>query len=188
MPETAAEEQSTKGAETFEHVVKLLEDSRADLARAVKGLPDEFCSRKPTDDGWSITEVVEHLAILEERILGMLQTKLPEQELTPNHSSTREKETELVEQVVSYKVKANAPDPVKPNGRYASCRQALDDFKEARQRTLDYTLSTPPYLRGRLLPHPLFGPLDGCQWLLALAAHTQRHVKQINGIKAALHS
>ena len=186
MLETATEEQSTKSTETFEHVVKLLEDSRAGLEQALAGLPDEFCSKKPADGGWSITEVVEHLTILEERVPRLLQAKLPGQELASNLSNARDKDDEFVGRISAYTAKINAPDVTKPTGRYESCRQALDEIKVARQRTLDYMASATPYLRGRLLPHPLLGPLDGCQWLLALAAHMQRHVKQIDGIKAAL--
>ena len=186
MPEATAKEQSTNSAEKFEHVVRLLEDSRASLEHVLAGLPDEFCSRKPTDSGWSITEVVEHLVIIEKRVPRLLQAKLPGQEFVSDLSNAPERDNELIEQVVSYTTKINAPGITKPTGHYQSCRQALNDFDAARQYTLDYAISAPPYLRGRLLPHPLLGAIDGCQWLLALAAHTQRHVKQIKGIKATL--
>ena len=41
-----------------------------------------------------------------------------------------------------------------------------------------------PLLRGRVRPHPLFGPWDGFQWLLATGSHTARHNDQIREIKA----
>jgi hypothetical protein len=34
-------------------------------------------------------------------------------------------------------------------------------------------------------PHPTFGLLDGCQWLLYLAAHTERHLVQLARIARA---
>jgi hypothetical protein len=187
MAETAMESQKTADSETLAPLVKLLEESHANLQRVLTGAEDEFCSRKPATGGWSITEIVEHLVIIEKRVPRLLQTKLPEQELASDTSNLQEKDVELVERVGSYMAKVSAPDVVKPTGRYKSCRQALEDFGAARQRTLEYAKSAPPYLRGRLLPHPLLGSIDGYQWLLALAAHTGRHIKQIDEVKAALH-
>jgi hypothetical protein len=187
MAEAAMEDQKTTDSEILGPVVKLLEDSHANLQRVLTGAEDEFCSRRPAAGRWSIAEIVEHLVIIEKRVPRLLQAKLPEQELVSDTSNVQERDAELVERVGSYTAKVSAPDVVKPAGRYKSCRQALEDFGAARQRTLAYVRSAPPYLRGRLLSHPLLGPIDGCQWLLALAAHTQRHIKQINEVKAALH-
>jgi hypothetical protein len=50
-------------------------------------------------------------------------------------------------------------------------------------RHLSATLDA-PLLRGRVWPHPLFGLWDGYQWLLATAAHTERHIQQIREAKA----
>ena len=188
MTETTAEKQTTKSGETYERVVQLLEKSCTDLKQALAGLPDEFCSKKPADNCWSITEVVEHILMLEERVPRMLRAKLPEQEVTADLSSLRERDAVLVEQVASDKTRIEAPDAVRPAGQFESCRQAMDSFSAARQRTLEYAAAATPYLSGRLLPHPLLGPIDGYHWLLALAAQTQRHTKQINGIKVALQS
>ena len=173
--------------EQFEHVVRLLEDSQGELERSLKGLDDEFCSAKPAVGGWSITEVIEHLTVIEERVTRRLQTMLPAGEPVPDHLNGHWKDAELIQQIQSYTNKIDAPEVVRPTGRYRSCQEALAAFNALRQSTLAYTASATPYLRGRLLPHPLFGPIDGCQWLLALGAHTQRHVKQIEAIKAAAH-
>ena len=37
----------------------------------------------------------------------------------------------------------------------------------------------------RVLPHPIFGSWDGYQWILATAAHTARHLRQIREIQSA---
>jgi len=173
------------GTEQLEHVVKILEDSQGELEHSLKGLDEEFCSAKPATGGWSIAEIVEHLAIIEDRVPRMLQAKLPALEPASDASNGHWKDAELVQQTQSNINKVDAPEALKPTGHYRSCREALTAFNGLRQTTLAYAASAPPYLRGRLLPHPLFGPLDGRQWLLALGAHTQRHVKQIEAIKAA---
>ncbi len=185
MAETAIEVQSTKEGESFEHVIRLLEDSRAGLEHSLKGLTDELCSAKPTVDVWSVTEVLEHLVIIEGRVLSLLQTKLPEQEVVPD-SANQEDDARLVRLVGSRISKIDAPVFTQPTGQYAHCSEGWVAFDAVRQRTLTYAAATPQYMRGRLLPHPVVGPIDGCQWFLVLAAHTQRHVKQIEEIKAAI--
>ena len=186
MAEAAMENRKNTDSEAFEPVIRLLEESHASLERVLTGVEDEFCSRKPATGGWSITEIMEHLVIIEKRIPRFLQQKLPEQEPVSHNVNARMHDSELLERVISNTSKTNAPESAKPTGRYNSCRQALDDFGAARQRTLAYIKSAPPELRGRLLPHPMLGPMDGSQWLLFLAAHTQRHIVQIEGIKTAL--
>lgn len=172
-------------AEQLEHVVQLLRYSQEEVESSLKGLDEEFCSAKSTTGGWSITEIMEHLAIIEERVSRTLQAKLPELEPVPDAINGRWKDAELIQQIQSNMKRVDAPEAVKPTGRYRSCREALAAFNALRQATLAYVASAPSYLRGRLLPHPLFGPLDGHQWLLALGAHTRRHLQQIEAIKAA---
>ncbi len=41
----------------------------------------------------------------------------------------------------------------------------------------------PSPLRERFAPHPFAGVLDGHQWVLTLAAHTDRHAAQIEEIR-----
>ena len=43
-------------------------------------------------------------------------------------------------------------------------------------------------LRDRFAPHPFAGMIDGYQWILFLAAHTDRHAAQIEEIRSALSS
>jgi hypothetical protein len=39
-------------------------------------------------------------------------------------------------------------------------------------------------LRQHAVDHPLFGPWDGYQWLLAAASHGARHTGQLREVKA----
>jgi hypothetical protein len=45
-------------------------------------------------------------------------------------------------------------------------------------------LQSTPDLRAHVVAHPALGPLDGYQWILTVAAHTERHTKQILEVKA----
>src|SRR5947209_8180778 len=115
MAETAMEDRKNTNSEVFEPVIRLLEESHASLQRVLTGVDDEFCSRKPAADGWSITEIMEHLVIMEERIPRFLRQKLPEQELASYNASARVHDSKLVEQVISTG-KAQIPESMKPTG------------------------------------------------------------------------
>jgi DinB superfamily len=54
---------------------------------------------------------------------------------------------------------------------------------KSRQRTIEFLQSTPD-LRAHVSDSPL-GPLDGYEWLLFIAAHSERHTKQMLEVKAA---
>ena len=59
---------------------------------------------------------------------------------------------------------------------------ANSGFLANREQTIECLRA--PLLRGRVRPHPIFGPWDGYQWLLATAAHTSRHTDQIRELQA----
>ena len=49
---------------------------------------------------------------------------------------------------------------------------------------MDYVRTSNDDFRDHLGPHPVFGALDGYQWILLLSAHSERHTKQIEEVKA----
>ena len=179
--------ESLENSEKFQQLIQLLDESREDLHRAVDGIEEQICVTKPSTGGWSIIDVVEHLAILERRIPLLLETQLAHAERqTVNTAETEAKDAEVFEMVRSRAGKISAPDRVCPTGRYRSCEEAIGEFDAVRAATIAFVNSRPPYLRGRFLAHPILGPLDGFQWLLAVAAHTKRHTGQIEDTKQFL--
>ena len=56
-------------------------------------------------------------------------------------------------------------------------------FKDRRTKTIAYASKTQDDLRGRVADSPL-GPLDAYQWLVFMAAHSERHLAQIKEVKA----
>jgi hypothetical protein len=118
----------------------------------------------------------------------MLETKLEGAEPAPDLELNVETRDDLVaKRTVLRTKKISAPDAVRPTGRYTSCRDALKAFDSARESTIAYAKSSPPFLRGRFLRHQVGGLLDGYQWLILLAAHTERHIGQIEEAKQTLH-
>jgi len=78
--------------------------------------------------------------------------------------------------------KAQAPEPLKPTNRFGSPAAAQKHFVESRAATEEYLKSTPG-LRAHLGDSPL-GKLDGYEFVLFTAAHSERHTKQMLEVKA----
>ena len=59
----------------------------------------------------------------------------------------------------------------------------MKHFVESRTRTIEFLQKTAD-LRGHAVDSPLGQKLDAFQWILFIAAHSERHTKQLNEVKA----
>lgn len=80
----------------------------------------------------------------------------------------------------THKVQAQAP--VLPRNRYGSPEESLKHFLQSRATTEQY-LKTTEGLRDHVMDGPV-GKMDGYEFLLFIAAHCERHTKQIEEVKA----
>ena len=80
--------------------------------------------------------------------------------------------------------KVQAPEVLKPTGRFPTLESVQTAFGQNRDKIVTYVQSTQDDLRGHAASHPLFKALDGYQWLLLLSAHGARHTAQIAEVKA----
>src|SRR6266566_4908758 len=78
--------------------------------------------------------------------------------------------------------KAQAPEPLVPTNRFGSPDGSIKHFVESRATTEDF-LKTATGMRDHVADSPL-GKLDGYEFVLLIAAHSERHTKQINEVKA----
>lgn len=156
------------------YAIAYLERTKAALVESTANFTGAQWRAKTSPDQWSPAECVEHLAITEARLLNVIQG-LPaaDPELV---ASCAGKETIIERAVPSRGVKVQAPEPARPTNRFAD---PLAAFVETRDGTLAYTRTTEDPLRQRVFSHFVFGPVDGYQWLIFMAAHTERHLKQL---------
>jgi hypothetical protein len=71
---------------------------------------------------------------------------------------------------------------LQPTNRFGSPAAAQKHFVESRATTEEY-LKGATGLRAHLTDSPM-GKLDGYQWVLLIAAHSERHTKQMLEVKA----
>jgi hypothetical protein len=169
-------------AEIFEAIDR----TRDGLRGTLDGLSPEQEALRDTPERWSVAEVVEHLAIIEERVgqLAGLVVQKAEGEGSAAKDSFPTIDLRAAAEQAS-RQKYEAPEMARPRGgasvadslaRLGRSRAALHALRP-RIEALD--LTPYPY------PHPAFGPLDLYHWLAFIGIHEERHRRQIEGLKNA---
>jgi hypothetical protein len=180
----AAKAQDLSQAEK-DRALTYLESTKKGVVDATKGLSDAQWNFKPAPDRWSVAEVVEHLAAAEDMLRGMTQEQVMKSPAIPARDPAEVKkiDEQVVAMVPDRSEKRQAPEPLKPTNRFGSPAEAEKHFLESRATTEDY-LKTTAGLRGHAVDSPMGVKLDGYEWVLLIAAHSERHTKQIEEVKA----
>jgi len=166
-----------------ETVLRNLADSRERLLGTVRGLSREQLHFRPAPDRWTVAECVEHLTFVEGRVLKLIEKSLSDGPAASKRSAFDGKETAMVEDIAGRITRFQAPEFLRPNGRWPD-EQLLSEFEAVRQKTREFASSTNADLRKHFYAHPVFGELDCYQWLLLIAAHCDRHRAQSEEVMA----
>ncbi len=160
--------------------VSYLERTKAALLQATASITEAQWQFKPSPGQWSAAECVEHIVVSEQLLLDNIQksaTNPPDPAEVLAACAGKEK---IIEQRVPRRgAKAKAPAPVFPSGRFGDPAAITARFIAVRDRTIEYARTTSDPIREHTFPHFAFGPLDGYQWLIFCAAHTERHTAQL---------
>lgn len=161
----------------------LLIRSRQALVDAVEGVTEPQARWKPGPERWSILEYVEHLAVSDDALVELVEKAL-QSPARPETESERKAREQKIRETPMHRGDNRAPEPLRPNARFASLAEALSKFLQARERTLEYTRATQEDLRSHFAPHNVLGPLDGYQWLVGNARHAESHAGHIREIRS----
>lgn len=153
--------------------------------KSIAGLSEKQWKFKPAPDRWSVAEVSEHIAVSESTLFGLVQKQIMASPATPDKRAEVVGKDEIVLQKVPDRShKAQAPEFLKPANRWATEADLVKAFEESRKATMDYVRTTNDDLRDHFFAHPILGQLDAYQWILLISAHSERHTKQIEEVKA----
>lgn len=166
-----------------DRAIKHLEATRKGVLDATKGLSEAQWSFKPAPDRWSVAEVTEHIAASEDFLFGMVAQKVMTAPPRPEGDDVKAIDEMVLARIPDRSVKAQAPEPLKPTNRYGSPEAALKHFVASRTTSLEFLQKTPD-LRAHATDSPLGKKLDAYEWILFISAHSERHTKQINEVKA----
>ena len=169
---------ATSSAGEKEILMTRLRQGRDRYLCAFHGVLESSSSWRRTPDSWSITECAEHVAVAEEQMLRAWE------KLAEPGSSDPAKDAAIVAAAHDRTRKNTAPTISEPKGRCESLFDALERFRLARERTLQFAENiSVEELRAKVVPHPLAGKLDGYQLLTLMAVHPERHALQVEEIK-----
>ncbi len=160
-----------------------LESAKKGVLDATKGLSEAQWNFKPAPDKWSVAECVEHIAAAEDFIRGMAVDKVMKAPAAPDRDIAKI-DVGIMAMIPDRSQKAQAPDELKPTNRFGSPEGSLKHFAESRTATENFLKDTPD-LRAHAVDSPIGGAkLDAYEWVLFVSAHSQRHTKQIEEVKA----
>ena len=170
--------------EIFDHI----EESHNRFTERVRGLSARQESFRPAPEHWSIAEIAEHLALIDEGMATLINNLLTRAEATADSNARVGAflPVSLREQLEQARhAKYQAPEMVRPRGGVEV---------EASLASMNCVRATLNSLRSRLeavdpsaarFPHPFFGGLNLYQWLAFIPNHQERHLRQIEGLMNA---
>ncbi|MEN6537536.1 MAG: DinB family protein [Bryobacteraceae bacterium] len=168
----------TQGERDF--AMSNLHASRKQFLDSITDLSEAQWKFKPAPDRWSIAEVAEHLILTEGAVFNIATEKLMKSEaVTGQPPATREQDEEVLARLRDRSKKATASESITPTGRWPTPEASATAFKKDRDRSIAYIAGTQDDLRAHRGK-----TLDAYQYFLLLAGHTERHVAQINEVKA----
>jgi hypothetical protein len=160
-----------------------LRASHERLMGLVERLTPAQWSFHPGEGRWSIADCIEHVTAVENRVLGAIGKRLAAPGEAEKAMPPAEKD-EVVRRTIPDRTKRiEAPEPVRPRGRWQQVADLLAEYRTTRERTLKFVEETAADLRSRSWPHVALGELDCYQWILVMGHHGDRHAKQVEEIR-----
>ncbi|HUQ90796.1 MAG TPA: DinB family protein [Bryobacteraceae bacterium] len=170
--------------EDREQLLTLLEESKRQVAVALEGISHEQSKWTPDSNRWTILQVAEHLSLAEDFLFtGLMKALETAKPLPPDQPlpDPREIDQLVLQRIPDRTQKAKSPEATVPKGAPQDRDEAFRAFTEKREKTMKFVTDTKLNLRRYQLDSPV-GKLDAHQWLMMIAAHTQRHIKQISEV------
>jgi hypothetical protein len=165
-----------------DHALQYLETTKKGVLEATKGLSEAQWNFKPAPDRWSVAQVMEHIAAAEDFIRGLVKEKVMMAPAGEAGRDVKKTDDAVLAMVPDRTNKVQAPEPLVPTNRFGSPDGSIKHFVESRATTEDL-LKTATGMRDHVMDSPM-GKLDGYEFVLLIAAHSERHTKQINEVKA----
>jgi DinB superfamily len=179
----AAEALQTPTPAEMDRARLYLEQTRSEIVGATKSLSDSQWTFTPDPGRWSIAQILEHVIWVQELVLGPLREQLERAPVMPPHPDYA-----LIDDIVIFRIPnrlVKFPTPTNPPGDL-SRSQALGRLLANYTKLVEH-LETTPGLRNRsvesapikAVSNGKYEAWDGYQWIIAAAAHTERHTKQV---------
>ncbi len=164
-------------------MVQRFEENATSLLGTVKGLTEAQWNFKSAQDRWSIAEVMEHIVLNDEWTFGLMTQDLTERDVSDEDRELAERGEGQLEATLRDRSRTfQAPDAVRPTGRWLGGDPVVEAFQTHRRPWREFIEQADFDLRSRVAPHPILGPVDVHLWAVAVVEHGNRHLAQIREV------
>ncbi len=163
--------------------IDYLNTTKENLLATVKGLSAAQLSFKATPESWSVAECVEHIAITESSLFGMMQGTLKDPANPSRRGEVKMTDDQVKGMISSRERKVKTQETMVPTNKFGSVDGSLKEFSSKRDATIEYVKTTKDDLRNHYAVMP-FGTFDSYQVVLFLAGHSARHTAQAKEVIA----
>lgn len=154
---------------------------RGELTDTIKDLSTNDLNARPDGEKWSLEQIVEHIAIVDDRMSKVCRKLLAQAEQEGLKSSGQILISDVFRSYTDSvdDIKLEAPEHVQPTGELSVQESQLKMtgsktvFETLRPLFSEFDGTTPKF------PHPYFGPLSAQEWLVLAGEHIRRHTSQI---------
>ncbi len=161
------------------HITALLSRSQAALLAAANSVPEQAWRNSPAPGAWSAGEVLAHLAMAEEAIIGGVERIIA----SPPVPLPFWKSIHLSPRLAQFRqVKRQSPIPLDPT-LVLDKAESIARHTALRGRSLElFAKNSGRDLAAYRVKHPFFGYLNFYQWFATIGYHELRHTQQIQEI------
>lgn len=167
-------------------VIAHADRARTELLAVVETIPEPLREARPSENAWSVAEILEHLSRVEKGIAKLVALKVGEMQMMPEPPREAPEMVPLnlakFEHMLNRDFYIEAPERVLPKGEM-SALEAHAALAETRGILLDQLHAGDGLAYSSVThPHPAFGALDLYEWVYFIGGHEQRHTEQVRAI------
>lgn len=170
--------------ENIEEIYEANDKIREGLKATITNISEEEANNLPEGEKWTIAEIVEHIAKVEDgmcKISGKLLTQAQAVGGTSDGKAVITKE--FLQKLQEHRdTKFDAPEMVRPAGG-KTIAESMKSLAESRERLYQLKpLFENVECSNFKFPHPAFGDMSAHEWLALVGGHEMRHLAQIKRI------
>ena len=167
--------------ENIEEIYAANDKIREGLKATLANLSDEEANDLPEGEKWTIAEIVEHIAKVENGMCQISGKLLTQAQAVGGTSDGRAViSEEFLKKLYEHREsKFEAPERVVPEGG-KTIAESLKSLEESRERLYELKpLFENVECSNFKFPHPAFGDMSAHEWLALVGGHEMRHTAQI---------
>lgn len=166
----------------------MLQRTWEELENTVNPLTESEVNYVPKNGGWSVLNCLEHLVLVEPVLLQELEKMINVNALDTEKDLSAE-DGLIISYITDRTKKVTTPKPFRPleENKGKGKEDFLQEIKKTRLAMIELLKTTDADLRHLFGPYP-YGEADAYQQFIIVAAHSHRHIMQMNEVLGELES